>query len=572
MPVHNSEIAEILNRYATLLEIAEANPFRIRAYRRAARTIQELPHSAARMLAEGEDLAELPGIGRDLAEKITEIVKTGQLAALDDLERTMPADLAELATISGLGPKRVRRLHEELGIEHVADLAKAARAGQIRRLAGFGPKIEAKILAAVGRRREIRMRVGTHVAEQVAEPLVAHLKQVKGVGRIVVAGSYRRHRETVGDLDILVTGTAGAKVMDALAGYDEVREVVARGGTRSTVVLRSGLQVDLRVVPEVSYGAALHYFTGSKEHNIAIRKRAQERGLKLNEYGVFKGGKRIGGRTEEDVFSLVGLPYIEPELRENRGEIEAAAAHRLPRLVSLAEIHGDLHVHTKATDGRNSIEEMALAAKERGYDYLAISDHTRHVAIAHGLDTGHLERQIAEIERLNDTLKGIRILKSAEVDILEDGRLDLPDSILKKLDFTTCAIHYKFDLSAAKQTERILRAMDDPCFSIFGHPSGRLLGQREAYDIDMERVMAGALERGCHLEVNAQPERLDLTDIYCKMAKERGLKVAISTDAHSTASLDYMRYGIAQARRGWLEPNDVLNTRQWADLKKLLRR
>ena len=572
MPVHNSEIAERFSRYATLLEIQGANPFRIRAYRNAARTILNYGESMESMLRKGEDPDDLPGIGKDLADKIREIVETGRLSALEELERSMPGDLVELTTLPGLGAKRVKVLYETLGIEHMEDLAMAARTGKLKDLPGFGAKTEANILKEIEKHRSSTDRINIHEAEEFAEPLVAYLKKIDGVKQVTVAGSYRRRRDTVGDLDILVTCKTGTGVMNAFTAYDEVADIVSKGTTRSTVILRSGLQVDLRVVPEASYGAALHYFTGSKAHNIAIRKMAQDRGLKLNEYGAFKGDKRVAGRTEKEIFALVGLPYIEPELRENRGEIDAAATHKLPHLVTVGDIRGDLHTHTTATDGKNSIEEMARAAKERGYDYLAISDHTKHVTIAHGMDAKGFARQFDEIDRVNAKLSGIKVLKSAEVDILDDGKLDLPDSILKEFDFTTCSIHYKFNLSAEEQTERILRAMDNPYFSILGHPTGRLLGEREAYEVDMERVMEGALDRGCHLEVNAQPERLDLTDIYCRMAKDMGLKLAICTDAHSTDSLDYIRFGIDQARRGWLEPEDVLNTHSLKELLKLLKR
>ncbi len=336
--------------------------------------------------------------------------------------------------------------------------------------------------------------------------------------------------------------------------------------------LRSGLQVDLRVVPRSSYGAALLYFTGSKAHSIKLRGMAVRRGLKINEYGVFKGRRRLAAPTETAIYRLVGLSYIEPELREDRGEIEAASTHRLPKLVTLADIRGDLHAHTSATDGHNTIAEMATAAKARGYDYLAISDHTRHLTVAHGLDARRLAEQIAEIDRLNESLRGFRILKSAEVDILEDGALDLPDGILKELDFTACAIHSKFDLPQAKQTERIIRAMDNPHFNILAYPTGRLIDERQPYEIDMKQIMSAARERGCFLEINAQPERLDLADGHARMAKEAGVKIAVSTDAHSVANLDFMRFGVDQARRAWLEPDDVLNTRRWAELRRLLRR
>ncbi len=572
MPVTNSDIADILERIAELLELEGANPFRIRAYRNAARTVTGLPHSIASMLAEGADLSELPGIGKDLAAKITEISETGHLKFLEEIEGRTPPGLAKLLGVPGLGPKRVQALYTALGIDDLDKLAKAAQAGKLRKLPGFGARSEAKILSAVKKRGAEEHRTPWPRAEEVAVPLVDYLKAVKGVMQVTVAGSYRRHKETVGDLDILVTCAKDVPVVEGFVAYEDVDEVVSQGTTRSTVVLRNGLQVDLRVVRDASYGAALHYFTGSKAHNIAVRKMGVARGLKINEYGVFKKEKRIAGRTEEEVYAQVGLPYIEPELRENQGEIEAAKKKRLPGLVTLDDIKGDLHTHSKASDGHASLEEMAAAARGLGYAYLAVSDHSKKVTIAHGLDAKRLARQIEQIDRLNDKLKDIRLLKSSEVDILEDGRLDLPDSILERLDFTVCAVHSKFDLPRDKQTERILRAMDNPNFNILAHPTGRLLGSRPAYDVDMERLMRAAKERGCILEVNAQPERLDLIDVHCRMAKDLGVKVAVSSDAHSTADLGLLRFGIAQARRGWLAPADVINTRPWRELQKLLKR
>ncbi len=572
MPVTNSDIADILERIAELLELEGANPFRIRAYRNAARTVTGLPHSIASMLAEGADLSELPGIGKDLAAKITEISETGHLKFLEEIEGRTPPGLAKLLGVPGLGPKRVQALYTTLGIDDLDKLATAAQAGKLRRLPGFGARSEAKILGALKKRGAEEHRTPWPRAEEVALPLVDYLKAVKGVKQVTVAGSYRRHKETVGDLDILVTCGKDVPVVKRFVAYEDVDEVVSQGSTRSTVVLRNGLQVDLRVVRDASYGAALHYFTGSKAHNIAVRKMGVARGLKINEYGVFKKEKRIAGRTEKEVYAQVGLPYVEPELRENRGEIEAAKKKRLPKLVTLEDIKGDLHTHSKASDGHASLEEMAEAARGLGYAYLAVSDHTKKVTIAHGLDAKRLARQIEQIDRLNDKLKDFRLLKSSEVDILEDGRLDLPDSILERLDFTVCAVHSKFDLPRDKQTERILRAMDDPYFNILAHPTGRLIGSRPAYEVDMERVMQAAKDRGCILEVNAQPERLDLIDMHCRMAKDLGVKVAISSDAHSTADLKLLRFGIAQARRGWLEPEDVINTRSWRELRKLLKR
>lgn len=572
MPIQNPEIADLFRRYATLLEIEDANPFRVRAYRNAARTIDNLPRSLAELLEEGADLSELPGIGEDLAGKIAAIVETGRFTELEKLEQEVPGELARLVAIPGLGPKRVKALHRELSINSLQDLRKAARAGKISTLSGFGEKTEKKILKEIDRLAATEARFRLSVAEQLGAPLLRHLETAEGVKDVVIAGSYRRRKETVGDLDILITAKQASNVMDRFVKYEDVEQIVSKGKTRSTVRLRSGLQVDLRVVPQVSYGAAMHYFTGSKAHNLATRRIAVKKGLKLNEYGVFRGGERIAGRTEEEVYAALGLPFIPPELREDRGEIEAAAKGRLPSLITLDDIRGDLHCHTSATDGKNTIKEMADAAKERGYSYLAITDHTRHMTVARGLDAKRLAKQIDEIDRLNEELDGIHVLKAAEVDILEDGSLDLPDDILKRLDLTVCSVHYKFDLSEDAQTGRIIRAMDNPHFNILGHPTGRLIGEREPYPLDLERLFAAAIERGCFVEINAQPERLDLSDVHARMAKEMGLKLAISTDAHTTATLGNMRYGVDQARRGWLEPGDVLNTRSWAELKRLLKR
>ncbi|MEP9396966.1 DNA polymerase/3'-5' exonuclease PolX [Mesorhizobium sp. KR2-14] len=572
MPVHNADIARLFDHLADLLEIEGANPFRIRAYRRAAQTIEDLPESIAKMATEGRDLSELPGIGEDLAGKIAEIVTTGHLKVLEEIETRTPDELAMLATLPGLGPKRVKALHAVLGIKSMDDLARAAAAGRIRDLRGFSEAAELKLLEAIGKQRVAVQRFKISVAEDFARGLAEYLRSAPGVQQIVVAGSFRRRRETVGDLDILVTAEDGPAVIEHFVRYDEVDKILAKGPTRSTVVLKAGVQVDVRVVPEESYGAALHYFTGSKAHNIAIRKLAQDKGLKLNEYGIFRGESRVGGSTEEQVFAAVGLPYIVPELRENRGEIEAARAGRLPRLIEVGDIRGELHAHTKASDGKNSLVEMVEAARVLGYEYIAITDHSRHVTVAHGLDEQRLAAQLDEIDRLNDLIDGIRILKSSEVDILATGELDFPDRILKRLDLTVCAVHYKFELDIKAQTERIIRAMDNRHFNILAHPTGRLLGERPGYALDLERVMVAAKERGCFLEVNAHPARLDLDDVHCRAAKELGLKIAISTDAHSTIGLGAMRFGVDQARRGWLEPADVLNTRPWAELKQLLAR
>jgi len=573
MPIHNNDIEEIFNKVAALLEIKGENQFRIRSYRNAARTVGNLSQNISDMISAKKDLTELPGIGKDLAGKIEEIVKTGKLTLLEQLKQEMPGELSKLMEISGLGAKRIAVVYHKLNVSTLSELEKAAKEHKIRDLPGFGEKTEAAVLEETRRlQQEETKRTKLVLAELDAESLVRHLKKARGLKRIVVAGSYRRRKETVKDLDILVSCPWSAKIMDLFVGYEDVRRVLSKGTTRSAVILRSGFQVDLRVIPEASYGAALQYFTGSKEHNIAIRKIAVQKKLKVNEYGVFRGDKRIAGKTEEEVYKQVGLPFIEPELRENRGEVEAARDGKLPRLVRLDNIRGDLHLHTTYTDGHCTIEEIVRAAKKRGYEYAAISDHSKRVTVAHGLKADQLRRQIQEINKINKSIDGIVILKAIEVDILEDGSLDLPDSVLKELDLTIGAIHSKFNLPAKKQTERIIRAMDNPYFNILAHPTGRLINSRPPYDLDMQRVMEAAKERGCFLELNAHPDRLDLNEVDCKMAKDIGVRVVISTDAHHINDLDYMRFGVGQARRGWLEPGDVLNTRKLSELKKALKR
>ncbi len=572
MPVHNADIAALFEEIADRLEIQGANPFRIRAYRNAARTLGELPQEARALLEKGEDLTRLPGIGDDLAAKIREIVTTGRCSLLERLRRELPPAVTELLQIPGLGPKRVKALYHDLEVQTVEQLARAARDGRIRALPGFGERTELNILQAVEAHVSQARRFKLAVAAQYADALTAFLQAVPGVERVIVAGSFRRMRETVGDLDILVTAAADSPVMQHFTAYDEVADVLSAGSTRASVVLRSGLQVDLRVVEEASYGAALVYFTGSKAHNIAIRRLAQKLGLKLNEYGVFRGATRIAGEDEASVYRSIGLPWIPPELREDRGEIEAARAGRLPRLLELSDLRGDLHVHTRATDGHDSLREMARAANENGLEYLAITEHSRRLGVAHGLDPLRLARQCGEIDRLNPELGGITLLKGIEVDILEDGSLDLPDEVLGRLDLVVGAVHSQFHLSRAKQTERILRAMDHPHFTLLAHPSGRLIEQREPYDVDMLRIIRHARDRGCFLELNAHPDRLDLLDSHCQMAKEEGVLVSINSDAHSRFDFANLRYGVGQARRGWLEKGDVLNTRPLAALRRLLRR
>jgi DNA polymerase (family 10) len=568
MPVQNAEIAAMFDQAAELLEIQGENPFRVRAYRRAAQVIDSLPQSVTNLLSAGRDLAELPGIGKDLAHKIADIVESGHFDLLDSLKKQLPGELGEIAALPGLGPKRVKLLYDKLKVRTLSDLRRMIASGRLHEIRGFGPTIEAKLREAL-EAPPVEKRFKLAVAEAEANALVAFLRDGK---RVIVAGSYRRRRDTVGDLDVLVTAQDGAAIGERLTRYDNVDKVLAHGPTRTTVVLRTGLQVDVRVVPEESYGAALLYFTGSKAHNIALRALANEHGWKLNEYGLFAGRRRIVGASEEEVYEKLGLAFIPPELREDRGEIALAKAHQLPELVTLSDIRGDLHVHSDWTDGTATIAEMAEGAQARGYTFMALTDHSRRVAMAHGLDPMRLSRQIKAIERINKTLKGFTILKGIEVDILKDGSLDLPDSILERLDIVVAAVHSHFDLPREAQTERVIRAMRNPHVSLIAHPTGRLIGEREPYAIDMTRVIAAAHDLGCHLEINAEPNRLDLNDIHVHAAKEMGVKLAISTDAHSVNGFGCIRFGIDQARRGWLTAADVLNTRPLAGLRKLLKR
>jgi len=570
MPIHNADIEAIFTEIGELLEIEGENPFKIRAYYNAVRTIEGLGRDIHSMVENGEDLTTLPGIGRELAAKIEEIVATGSCQALEKLRKRLPPELPKLLTIPGLGPKKVRALYRDLNIQSISQLRSAALEHRLRSLPGFGEKTEAKILAAIGARLKKKPAFPLARAVQYAEPLVDYLKKTAGVDRIVVAGSYRRGKETVGDIDILVAAEPSEPIMERFTAYDEVKEVIAKGTTRASVLLRSELQVDLRAVEGKSFGSALHYFTGSKAHNIAMRRLGQQRGLKINEYGVFHKDTRIAGDTEESVFQAVGLPFIPPELRENRGEIEAAQQGRLPLLIVHADIQGDLHVHTMESDGRDSLEEMVQAARKQGLKHLAITEHSKRLTVAHGLNEDRLFKQMEAIDRLNEELADFTILKGIEVDILEDGSLDLPDSVLAGLDLVVGSVHSKFNLSAAKQTERIRRAMDRPHFSILAHPSGRLLPDRPPYEVEMEAVIHHAKDRGCFLELNAHPERLDLTDIYCQMAKEANVLISINSDAHSLAGFNVLRYGVNQARRGWLSREDVLNARSLDELRPLL--
>ena len=564
-------MARIFREVADVLEVEGANSFRIRAYRNAARAIEELTEPVASIVRDApERLTEIRGVGRDLAHKIAEIVRTGRLAMLGALERTAPAGAVELMRIPGLGPKRARVLAERLGVRTLRDLRDAARAGKIRALPGFGVKTEQKLLEELRAHEPHEGRMLRATAAQYAEQLVSYVRGLHGVEAAEIAGSFRRCKETVGDLDVLVCCTPRVPVADHFVAYHEVAEVLAHGPTRSSVRLRSGLQVDLRVLPRASYGAGLHYFTGSKPHSIAIRTLGRKRGLKINEYGIFRGTHRVAGREEMDVYTAVGLPWIPPELREDRGEIEAAAAGTLPRLVEMGDIRGDLQSHTTDSDGRDSLEAMAEAAQARGYEYLAVTDHTPSVRIARGLDRAGFRRQMRRIDRLNARLRSLTILKGAEVDIRADGTLDLDDETLAALDVVVVSVHSSFDLPVEAQTRRLLRAIAHPSVDVLGHPTGRIIGKRRAEEIDLEQVYRAAGDHGVLIEVDAQPERLDLDDMAVRAAIAHGVTLAIDSDAHTVAELGFMQWGVAQARRGWAERKHIANTRPLAQLLRLL--
>lgn len=572
MNVRNIDIANIFYKLADLLEIDGENQFRIRAYRNAAITIENMPQDVAELVKKGEDLTKLPGIGGDLADKISDIVNHKELELLKELEEKIPVDFTNLTRIQGLGPKRIKKLYDVLGVKNVDELKQAAEKQKIRDIIGFSISAEEHILDEISKITEKYNRMKISTAEQSALPVIKYLLKIESIEDIEIAGSYRRHQETIGDIDILVTCDDNEGVIDRFVDYEDVDEILSKGETRSSVLLKSGLQIDLRVLPRKSCGAALLYFTGSKAHNIVIRTLAKQNNWKVNEYGLFEGEKYLVGETETDIYNKLGLPYFEPELRENRGEFEAAEKGKLPKLIKLSDIKGDLHSHTTLTDGKNTLEEMVTAAQKLGYKYIANTEHSKRVAVAGGLDTKQVFDNIKRIDKFNEKLNNFVVLKGMEVDILDDGSLDLPDEVLKELDIVLCAIHYKFNLSREKQTERILRAMDNPCFNILAHPTGRLINEREPYELDMERILKKAKENNCIMEINANPSRLDLNDINSRAAKDLGVKLVISTDSHSIAQLDYMRYGVGQARRGWVEKKNVINTRNLDALKKLIKR
>jgi DNA polymerase (family 10) len=569
--VRNAEIAKIFHNMADLLEIKGDNPFKVRAYQKAAQNIESLTEELSEIARRGE-LEEIPGIGKDLAQKIMEMLQTRKLGAFEELGREIPEGLLELVAIPGLGPKKAKLLYDKMSIQNMEELEKAARADRLKDLPGFGAKTEENILAGIELVRRGRERMLLGRAFPLAQGIMAKLDAMPEVHQISEAGSLRRRRETVRDIDILITSSDPEKVMDAFASLLQVREVLAKGGTKASVLTSEGMQVDLRVVEPDTYGAALAYFTGSKAHNIRLREMANRMGLKISEYGVFRDRDqvRVAGRTEEEIYRILGLPYIPPELREDRGEIEAALEGRLPQLVDLGDIRGDLHCHSRWSDGAHSIREVAEGARKKGYSYMALTDHSQSLGIARGLSPELVEKQLQEIAQVNRELKGFTILPGTEVDILKDGSLDLPDEILSRLSVVVASVHSSFKQNREVITARIIKAMRNPYITILGHPTGRLLGEREAYDVDLEKVIKAARDTGTFLEVNAYPQRLDLDDIHCKRAKELGVTMAIGTDSHTISQLEQMPFGVAVARRGWLERKDLLNTLSPDDLHERL--
>ena len=556
----NAAVAKVMREIAALLEM-EGVQFKPRAYEKVAYTIEALDHPLAETYKRGglKALEEIPGVGKGIAERIEELLTSGKLKYYDELHKKVPVDVSGLTAIEGLGPKNVKALYEALGIRTVADLEKAARAGKIRELPHFGEKSEEKILKGLEFLRGHTGRFGLGEVLPLLEQIAARLRQVAGVAEVALAGSVRRRKETVGDGDILVISRKPDKVMDFFVAMPEVAHVHGKGSTKSSVKLETGMDVDLRVVPAESFGAALNYFTGSKDHNVALRRIAMERDLKLNEYGVFRGDKSIAGKTEEEVYGALGLPYIAPELRENTGEIEAARAGKLPRLIEYGDVRGDLQTQTKWTDGANSIEEMVEEARRLGREYIAITDHTKSLAMM-GADENQLRQQIKAVRALDRKLKGFTVLAGAEVNINKDGTLDISDDVLAELDVVGVAVHSHFNLSRSEMTERLVRAMENPHADILFHPTGRVINRRPAYDVDIDAVIAAAKRTGTVLEIDAYPERLDLRDEHVRKAVAAGVKLVIDTDAHSVSHLDFIDYGIATARRGWAEKADVLNT------------
>jgi DNA polymerase (family 10) len=570
--MRNKEIAQIFSQIADILEINNENPFRVRAYRNAARIVEGLTEELEKIEQRG-GVGEIPGIGAGITAKISELLKTNRLSYYEELKTKTPEGLLAMLNIPEVGPKTVALLKQKLGIENIEQLEKAAREGILQNLPGMGEKTEKNILSGIEFLKHYHGRILLRKAYPLSQSIITLLNKISPIKRISTAGSLRRMKETIGDIDILAASEEPQQVMKAFTSMPLVKDVLAMGETKSSVRVEENIQVDLRVVADESFGAALQYFTGSKSHNIKLRELAHKRGLKINEYGVFRiSGERIGGKEEDDIYHALTLSYIPPELREGLGEIEAAQQGRgLPRLITHEKIRGDLHVHSDWSDGANSISELATVARRLGYEYLAICDHSKSLTVANGLTEERLRKQIVEIRELNKSFSNFRILCGIEVDIHSDGELDFSDELLSELDIVIAAIHTGFKQGASKITDRIVSAMKNKFVNIIAHPTGRLLGEREGYELDMERLFREAKSTGTALELNAFPQRLDLSDVHCRMAGNAGVSVALGTDAHNVAQLEVMQYGIATARRGWLEEKNIINTLPLNKLLKKLR-
>ena len=566
--IKNIEIANIFDNIASILKIRNENRFKVRAYERVAATIENFPMEVETIYRAGQ-LDEIPGVGEAIAKKIEELIETGKLEYYENLKKSIPSGVLELLKVSDVGPRKAKLFYEELGIDNVDKLEEAAREHKLENLPGMGKKAEENILRGIElyNRRDKRALLG--VALPIAEEIIGRLKSLKEINQIDIAGSLRRRKDTIRDIDILVTSKQPEKIMDKFTHLPEVKEILAEGLTKSAILTRQNIHVDLRVVEPDSFGAALQYFTGSKAHNVRLREMAVKQGLKINEYGVFqtKDDKKVAGKEEQEIYQKLGLPFIMPELREDRGEFEAAQKNQLPELVIMKDIKGDLHIHTSDSDGLNSIEEMVKKARKRGYKYIAITDHSQSLSIAGGLNEKRLQEQIDRIEKINHSLNDLVVLKGIEVDIKSDGTLDFPDSLLEKLDIVIAAIHTGFKQEREQIMDRLTSAMRNPHVNIIAHPTGRIIGYREPYAVDMQEIIRAAAKTNTALEINASPERMDLNDIYAKSAKEKGVLLSIGTDAHQLSSLDNMSYGISIARRGWLEKNHLLNTFSLAELK-----
>ena len=572
--MRNQDVAEALYQIADFLDLAgDEDRFRPISYRRAARGVESLAEDIEDLARQGR-LEEIPGVGRGIAAKIKQFLKEGKIDELEKLRADFPPGLVEIMRIPDIGPKTARRLYEELRITNLDELRKAAQAGHLRKLKGFGEKSEQNVLKGIGLVEASKGRHLLGIVLPIAEQIVAHIRAHASVDNVAYGGSVRRMRESVGDLDVLATTTDAASVTKAFLAFPMVREVVVSGDTKSTVILSVGgeqIQADLRVLEPRSWGAGLQYFTGNKDHNIKLRTMAQKRGLKLNEYGIFREEEQVAGATEEDVYRTFGLAYIEPEMREDTGEIEAAAKGELPALVALADIKGDLHAHTNLTDGANTVEEMAAAAAARGYAYLGISDHSPFLRVANGLSEENLRIHVAHIRAFNRQGRGIKLLAGTECDILADGSLDYPDSVLRDLDYAIGSIHSSFKMSEKEMTARVVRAMGNPYMNIYAHPMSRKIGQREPIALDIEKVMDAAADTSTVLEINSYPDRMDLDGPRVKLAREHGVKLIVDTDSHATDQLWFMRLGVGTARRGWLEAKDVVNTLSYEEILKYFR-